>query len=97
MACIFGFFSGAGLGFTFGGWKTGLKFGLIGLVALAVGLLAGYFIFNSGLVYRMPLRIIEPSYIVTGIQGALAGGILGWFFGKARQPEADPVIGKSNA
>ena len=24
--------------------------------------------------------------------GALAGGILGWFFGKERQPEADPVM-----
>ena len=43
VACIYGFFNGAGLGFAFGGWKTGLKFALIGLVANAVGSLAGYF------------------------------------------------------
>ncbi len=97
VACIYGFFSGAGLGFAFGGWKNGLKFGLIGLVAIAVGLLAGHFVFSSGLVYKMPLRIIGPSYIVYGLQGVLAGGILGWFFGKERQPEAAPVLGKSNA
>jgi hypothetical protein len=97
VACIYGFFSGAGLGFAFGGWKNGLKFALIGLVANAIGILAGYFIFNSGLVYRVPLRYIGPSYLVDGIQGALAGGILGWFFGNKRQPEAGPVLGKSNA
>jgi hypothetical protein len=97
VACIYGFFSGAGLGFAFGGWKTGLKFALIGLVANAVGSLAAYFIFSSGVVYRVPSGPNGPSYIVDGIQGALAGGILGWFFGKARKPEADPVMGKSNA
>jgi hypothetical protein len=97
MACIFGFFSGTGLGLAFGGWKTGLKYGLIGLAANAVGLLAGFLFFNSGLGYRMPLRIIEPSFIGYGIQGVLAGGILGWFFAKARQPQADPVMRSSNA
>jgi hypothetical protein len=97
LACIYGIFSGAGLGFAFGGWKTGLKFGLIGLAANAVGGLAAHYFFNTGLVYRMPLRIAGPSYIVTGIQGALAGGILGWFFGKARLPEVNPAMGKSNA
>jgi hypothetical protein len=97
VACIYGFFTGAGLGFAFGGWKSSLKFALIGLVALAVGSLAGFFIFHSGLVYRMPLRLVEPSYILTGIQGALAGGILGWFFGKERQSEAAPVLPAGNA
>jgi len=97
VTCIYGFFNVAGLGFAFGGWKTGLKFAMIGLVAHAVGFLAGFFIFNSGLVYRVPLRYIGPSYIVYGIQGALAGGILGWFFGNKRQPEAGPLMGKSNA
>ena len=94
--CIYGLFYGAGLGFAFGGWKTGLKFALIGLVAHAVGLLAGYFI-STGLSWRVPLGNDGPSYIQYGIMGALAGGILGWFFGKERQPEADPVLGKSNA
>jgi hypothetical protein len=56
VACIYGFFTGAGLGSAFGGKKTCLKFALIGLFANAVGSLAGFFIFNSGLVYRVPLR-----------------------------------------
>jgi hypothetical protein len=97
VACIYGFFTGAGLGFAFGGRKTVLKFALIGLVALTVGSMAGFFIYKSGLVYRMPLRMVGPSYIIYGIQGALAGGILGWFFGKERQPEADPVVPAGNA
>jgi hypothetical protein len=93
--CIYGFFNGTGLGFAFGGWKTGLKFALIGLVAYAVGSLVGFFIFNSGLVYRVPLRYIGPTYLVYGIQGALSGGILGWFFGKEKQLKADPLMGNS--
>jgi hypothetical protein len=95
--CIYGIFTGAGLGFAFGGWKTGLKFALIGLVAFAVGNLAGYFMFSSGLAYRVPLGPHGASYLVDGIQGVLAGGILGWFFGSKRQPEAGPLIGKSTA
>jgi hypothetical protein len=97
VGCIFGFFTGAGLGFAFGGWKNCLKFALAGLVAIAVGSLAGYLIYIYGLVYRVPLRYIGPSYLVVGLQGVLAGGILGWFFGKARQPKADLLMGKSNA
>jgi hypothetical protein len=97
VTCIYGFFIGAGLGFAFGGWKTCLKFALISLVAHAVGNLAGVYIFWSGLAYRVPLGPHGASYIVSGIQGGLTGGILGWFFGKARQPEAAPVLGKSSA
>jgi hypothetical protein len=89
--CIYGLFYGAGLGFAFGGWKASIKFALIGLVANAVGILAEYFIASS------VRGISDPSYITWSIMGALAGGILGWFFGKERQPEADPVMGKSNA
>ena len=58
---------------------------------LVVGILAGYFIASS------VRAISDPSYITWSIMGALAGGILGWFLGKERQPEADPVMGKSNA
>lgn len=94
--CVYGFFYGAGLGFAFGGWKTRLKFALIGLIANAIGLLTGYFI-SSFLASRVPLGNDGPSYIQYSIMGALAGGILGWFFGKERQPETDPVMGKSNA
>jgi hypothetical protein len=93
--CIYGLFYGAGLGFAFGSWKASIKFALIGLVANAVGILAGYFI-TSGLSSRVTLGF-EPSYITWSIMGALAGGILGWFFGKERQPEVGPVMGKSNA
>jgi hypothetical protein len=94
--CIYGFFNGAGLGFAFGGWKTWLKFALIGLFAHAVGLLTGYFS-SSFLAHRVPLGNDGPSYIQYVFMGALAGGILGWFFGKGRQPEVDLVMGKSNA
>jgi hypothetical protein len=93
--CVYGFFYGAGLGFAFGGWKTRLKFALIGLAAIAIGYLTGYFI-SSFLASRVPLGNYGPLYIRDGIMGALAGGILGWFFGKERQPESDLVMGKSN-
>jgi hypothetical protein len=96
VTCIYGLFIGAGLGFAFGGWKTGLKFALIGLAAHAIGLLTGYFI-SSFLAHRVPLGNDGPSYIQYSIMGALAGGILGWFFGKERQPEADPVMRSGNA
>jgi hypothetical protein len=96
VACVYGFFYGAGLGFTFRGWKTRLKFAWIGLVANAGGSLTGYFI-SSVLSSRVPLGNDGPSYIQYSIMGALAGGILGWFFGKERQPEAGPVMGTSNA
>ena len=43
--CIYGLFYGAGLGLAFGSWKAGIKLALIGLVANAVGILAGYFIY----------------------------------------------------
>jgi hypothetical protein len=89
--CAYGLFYGAGLGLAFGSWKASIKFALIGLVANAVGLLAGYFIASS------VKGISDPSYITWSIMGALAGGILGWFFGKARQPEADPVMGAGTA
>jgi hypothetical protein len=92
--CTYGFFNGAGLGFAFGGWKGCIKFALIGLIANAVGILAGYFI-ASGVSSRVyPYLGFQPSYITWSIMGALAGGILGWFFGKERQPEAE-IMGKS--
>lgn len=93
--CIYGLFYGAGLGLAFGSWKACIKFALIGLGANAVGILAGYFI-TSGVSSRVSLGF-EPSYITWTIMGALAGGILGWFFGKERQPEANPVMRTGNA
>jgi hypothetical protein len=94
--CTYGFFNGAGLGFAFGGWKGCKKFALIGLIANAVGILAGYFI-ASGVSSRVyPYLGFQPSYITWSIMGALAGGILGWFLGKEKQPEAE-VMRKSNA
>jgi hypothetical protein len=94
--CTYGFFNGAGLGFAFGGWKGCKKFALIGLIANAVGILAGYFI-ASGVGSRVYLYLgFQPSYITWSIMGALAGGVLGWFLGKEKQPEAE-VMRKSNA
>jgi hypothetical protein len=93
VACVYGIFYGAGLGFYFDGWKTRLKFALLGLAANAIGFLIGYFI-STFLAYRVPLG---PAYIRLIISGILAGGVLGWFFGKERQPKAEPVMGKSNA
>jgi hypothetical protein len=92
----YGFCNGAGLGFAFGGWKGCKKFALIGLAANSVGILAGYFI-SLGVSSRVHMSYALPSYITWSIMGALAGGILGWFFGKKRQPEADPLMRKSNA
>lgn len=92
---VYGFFCGAGLGFAFGSWKTRFKFALIGLAAIAIGYLTGYFI-SSFLAHRVPLGNDGPSHLQYGIMGALAGGILGWVFGKERQPETDLVMGKSN-
>ena len=94
--CTYGLFYGAGLGFAFGGWKASIKFALIGLVANAIGILAGYFI-STGVSSGVQLGNNLPSYITWSIMGALAGGILGWFFGKARQPEADPIMRTGNA
>jgi hypothetical protein len=95
--CTYGFFNGAGLGFAFGGWKGCIKFALIGLIANAVGILAGYFI-ATGVSSRVyPYLVFEPSYITWSIMGALAGGILGWFLGKEKQPEAKLVRRESNA
>jgi len=94
---IYGFFNGAGLGFAIGGWKSCLKFALVYLVANAVGLLAVYFIFLSDFAYTVPLGPYGISYIVYGIQGALAGGIIGWLFVKERQPNADPLMRTGNA
>ena len=94
--CVYGFFYGAGLGFAFDGWKTRLKLALIGLIAIAISYLTGYFI-SSFLAGSVPLGNDGPSYIKSSIMGALAGGILGWFFGKERKPEASPVMGTSNA
>ena len=99
--CIYGLFYGAGLGFAFGGWKTCLKFALIGLVANAVGMLAGYYIVlglqRSGFLGSLGFPIFPISYLTWSIMGALSGGIMGWFFGKESQPEAGPVMRTGNA
>jgi membrane-associated phospholipid phosphatase len=90
-------FYGAGLGFAFGSWKGCKKFAGIGLVANAVGILAGFFI-ASGVASRVYLgQGFQPSYMTWSILGALAGGILGWFFGKERQPSANPAMQTGNA
>jgi len=94
--CTYGFFNGAGLGFAFGGWKGCKKFALIGLIANAVGILAGYFIASS-VSSRVYLYLgLQPSYITWSIMGALAGGVLGWFLGKEKQPKVDPVMQTGN-
>jgi hypothetical protein len=98
LMCVYGLFYGAGLGFAFGGWKACKKFALIGLVANAVGILAGYYI-TSGLQSLGFLGSlgIPVSYLTWSIMGAFAGGILGWFFGKERQPGSDPVVQAGSA
>jgi hypothetical protein len=87
--CTYGFFNGAGLGFAFGGWRACKKFALIGLAANGVGILVGYFT-SSAITRLVPLNYDQTAYIITwSIMGALAGGILGWFFGKEKQPVPD--------
>ena len=93
--CTYGFFNGAGLGFAFGGWQACKKFALIGLAAYSVGSLAGNYIslITPMLVY---LGDYLPANITWSVIGALAGGILGWFFGKEKQPGPDTAIQTGN-
>jgi hypothetical protein len=93
--CTYGFFNGAGLGFAFGGWRACKKFALIGLAAYAVGSLAGNYtsLITPRLVY---LGYYLPAYITWSVIGALAGGILGWFFGKEKQPRPYTAIQTGN-
>jgi MFS family permease len=93
--CTYGFFNGAGLGFAFGGWQACKKFALIGLAAYSVGSLAGNYIslITPRLVY---LGDYLPANITWSVIGALAGGILGWFFGKEKQPGPDTAIQTGN-
>jgi hypothetical protein len=93
--CTYGFFNGAGLGFAFGGWKACKKFAFIGLAAYAVGILAGYFT-SSGMTRLSYLSYDLPGYITWSVMGALAGGILGWFFGKEKQLEPAQAMQAGN-
>ena len=124
IAMIDGLFTGAGLGLAAGGWKSGWRFALYGMLAYGFGFAIGGIIQQlwidsgwwigitahpvsvitfamGGTVFSLWMWIGNTTYpvsvITMGICGILAGGILGWFFGKERQPSAGPAMQTGNA
>jgi hypothetical protein len=94
IAMIDGLFTGAGLGLAAGGWKSGWRFALKGMLAFGLGFAIGgniYFLWiNSG---RWIGITTYPVFVITYcICGILAGGILGWLWGKERGYEPVRVV-----
>ena len=99
LAMIDGLFTGAGLGLATGGWKSCGRFALKGMLAYGLGFALGETIYqlwiSSGLwIGNTPYPIFV---IVICICGILAGGILGWFWGKEKGNESVRVIESSPA
>ncbi|MBI4731551.1 MAG: hypothetical protein HY781_05380 [Chloroflexi bacterium] len=80
-----GLFTGAGLGLAAGGWKSCWRFALKGMLAYGLGFAIGPIIYqlwiSSG---GSRWTTTETAMVITACIGAvLAGGILGWLWGKA--------------
>ena len=109
IAMIDGLFTGAGLGFATGGWKSGGRFALKGLLAYGLAFAIWEIIYSlwidsgwwigatahpmslitfaiGGTVYSLWMWTGTNTYLVSVITfcicGILAGGILGWFWGR---------------
>jgi hypothetical protein len=109
IAMIDGLFTGAGLGFATGGWKSGARFALKGMLAYGLAFAIWETIYSfwidsgwwigatahpasvitlaiGGTVYSLWMLIGTSTYLVSvitfSICGILAGGILGWFWGR---------------
>ncbi len=88
-AMIDGLFIGAGLGLALGGWKSCKRFALKGMLAFGAGMtleqiihqvwLSSNWIWNTG---NPGVKIVFESLISTCIYAIIAGGILGWMWGK---------------
>lgn len=94
LAMINGLFTGAGLGLAIGGWKSCWHFALKGTLAYGLGFVIG------GVIYQLWISsgwwIGNTTYLVSIISlcicGILAGGILGWLWGKERGNESIRVV-----
>lgn len=86
LAMIDGLFTGAGLGLAAGGWKSCWRFALMGMLAYGLGFVIGETIYSlwidSG--WWIGITPYPVSVITTCICGILAGGILGWLWGRER-------------
>jgi len=96
---INGLFTGAGLGLAAGGWRSGWRFALKGLLAYGLGFAFGVTILELWIASGRWIGITTYpiSVVSTGICGILAGGILGWLWGREsgygsmRVVEGNPV------
>lgn len=97
-AMIDGLFTGAALGLAAGGWKSGWRFALKGMVVYGLGTAIGESLYvlwkSSG--YWIGNTTAPVSVITLCIGGILAGGLLGWLWGRemgsgpARVLQANP-------
>jgi hypothetical protein len=94
IAMIDGLFTGAGLGLAGGGWNSCWRFALKGMLAYCLGFAIGgniyYLWINSG--WWIGITTYPVFVITFCICGILAGGILGWLWGKERGYESVRVV-----
>jgi hypothetical protein len=84
-AMIIGLFTGAGLGLAAGGWKFSWRFALKGMLAYGLGFTIGviiYQLWTSSALLRW-FTVDTVSEITVCIGAILAGGFLGWMWGKS--------------
>lgn len=96
---IMGLFIGAGLGLSVRGRKSFWRFTLIGMLAYGFGFAIGLSFYLLGISSGWSRWITKDTAMVitTCIGAILAGGILGWFWGKERANVSPPVIEGSPA
>jgi len=94
LAMIDGLFNGAGLGLAAGGWKSCWHFALKGMLAYGLGFAIGETIYSLWIDSGWWIGITTyPVFVITFcICGILAGGILGWLWGKERVYESIRVV-----
>ncbi len=85
LGMVEGLFTGAGLGLAAGGWKSCWRLALKGMLAYGVAFAIGTSIYQlwTSSSWLRGSTTHTVSLITAFIGYALAGGILGWFWGKA--------------
>jgi hypothetical protein len=94
LAMIDGLFTGAGLGLAAGGWKFCWRFALNGMLAYFLGFAIGETIYSLWISSGWWIwGTTYPVFVITFcICGILAGGILGWLWGKERVYKSIRVV-----
>jgi hypothetical protein len=87
LGMVEGLFAGAGLGLAAGGWKSCWRFALKGMLAIGVASAIAHSIYQIWTSSRwLSGYTTHTVSLITGFIGyTLAGGILGWFWGKERE------------